>query len=315
MESPTKYGLCQACNERLRNEVLTQLDTIKDIVEQLKTVPDDLAGCEATLQKAEEGLKTVDSLESARGKYPFFKSSTEEYVNQLETSRDAIKEKLKSFDLTKASKSVSAVEQPHEIQTPDGTNVETANFENPVTARPPIKAKEPFYKNSGFLAVVITIIVIPAMLLYIFLKPNLGITVDEFKETFNSTMESLDREIRIVFVDWEEGEKSATGYISDKLAFVYSLNGYTRKIESLDFLVSGDNDLDVLIDSILCLNVTINTVDPNIKLSDSGKMAMEMHKEVINGEGDYKIVKGGIEYKLTQNSETGTIILSISPEE
>lgn len=304
MESPTKYGLCQACNERLRNEVLTQLGTIKGIVEQLKTIPDDPAGCKAALQKAEEGLKAVENLENARGKYPFFKSSTEEYVVQLEAGRDAIKEKLKGFDLPEASEPTAAVEPPHETQALDGIDVEPANSESPVTSqpRPPVKAKEPFYKNSLFIAIVITIIVVPTYVFYLFSHRGLGITMDEFQETFNSTMTSLESEIQIVSIDWEEGDAAATGKISENLSFVFFLKDTdTKEIKSLLFLGSGDGTARSGADLLLCLASTIVSADPSIELDKTGPMLEEMS----NNEPDHTVTKNGITYTYTQNSEIG----------
>ena len=87
-QSPRKYNLCQECNQILRNEVTEQIDKIKDIVTQSGNYPTSMEQYKDFVKKIDTGLHIIEQLETARPKYPFFKSSLETYINQLNENKE-----------------------------------------------------------------------------------------------------------------------------------------------------------------------------------------------------------------------------------
>ena len=87
-QRPSKYGFCKSCNQELRHEAVSQLDNIKDIVLHTDCTSNNQLDPQIVFDQIDEGLKAIERLESQRERYPFFKSSTGEFVEQLHKNRE-----------------------------------------------------------------------------------------------------------------------------------------------------------------------------------------------------------------------------------
>lgn len=85
MEAFTNHAFCKECNSQVRARIKSSLKLIKDGIEKWNpnTHPD-ISAPTAT-EEINKLLKMLDNLESEREAIPFFKSSTQEYRDKLES--------------------------------------------------------------------------------------------------------------------------------------------------------------------------------------------------------------------------------------
>ena len=139
---------------------------------------------------------------------------------------------------------------------------------------------------------------------------TLGITPEDFQESFNTAIATLGTNTTISSIEWYEDDLSAQGHISDYLTVTFFTNPDSKEITSLIFAGSGDGTLESGLDVMAGMFAAIVSADPSIPLSDTGEMVMTLtDEEHINGG---ELVKNNIRYFVTQSDIVGTW-LTIEP--
>ena len=139
---------------------------------------------------------------------------------------------------------------------------------------------------------------------------TLGITPEDFQESFNTAIATLGTNTTISSIEWYEDDLSAQGHISNYLTVTFFTNPDNKEIESLIFIGSGDGTLESGLDVMAGMFAAIVSADPSIPLSDTGEMVMTLtDEEHINGG---ELVKNNIRCSVIQNETVGTW-LTIEP--